>query len=70
MSYKANVVKVMIASPSDVAQERRIIRDVIQEWNAIHAEDRKIILMPVGWETHSAPDMSDRPQEIINRQLL
>ena len=70
MSYTARVVKVMIASPSDVAKERQLIRDVIQEWNAIHAEDRRIVLMPVGWETHSAPDMGDRPQAIINKQLL
>lgn len=70
MSYTALVVKVMIASPSDVARERQLIRDVIQEGNAIHAEDRKIVLMPVGWETHSTPDMGDRPQAIINRQLL
>ena len=70
MSYKANIVKVMIASPIDVAQECRVIRDVLQEWNAIHAEDRQVVLMPVGWETHSFPDMSDRPQAIINRQLL
>jgi hypothetical protein len=60
----------MIASPSDVPQERRVIRDVIDEWNAIHAEDRKLVLMPLGWETHSSPDMGDRPQAIINRQLL
>lgn len=70
MSYTARIVKVMIASPSDVAKERQLIRDVIQEWNAVHAEDRKVVLMPVGWETHSAPDMGDRPQAIINKQLL
>src|SRR5206468_6654815 len=70
MSYTATVVKVMIASPSDVPQERRLARDVIEEWNAIHAEDRGIVLMPVGWETHSSPEMGDRPQAIINRQLL
>jgi hypothetical protein len=70
MSYTARVVKVMITSPSDVAKERQLIRDVIQEWNAVHAEDRKVVLMPVGWETHSAPDMGDRPQAIINKQLL
>lgn len=43
---------------------------MIQEWNAIHAEDRKVVLMPIGWETHSSPEMSDRPQAIINKQLL
>lgn len=70
MSFTARVVKVMIASPSDVAKERQLIRDVIHEWNAINAEDRKVILIPVGWETHSVPDMGDRPQGIINKQLL
>lgn len=40
----------MIASPGDVSQERRVIRDVIDEWNTIYSEDRRIVLMPVGWE--------------------
>ena len=26
--------------------------------------------MPVGWDTHSAPAMGDRPQAIINKQVL
>lgn len=70
MAYTAIVVKVMTASPSDVSKERRIIKDVIDEWNAINAEDRKIVLMPLGWETHASPDMGDRAQAIISRQLL
>lgn len=60
----------MVASPSDVPQERVIVRDVIAEWNAVHAEDRRTILMPLGWETHATPEMGDRPQAIINGQLL
>lgn len=70
VSYKATVIDVMIASPSDVAQERQIVRNVIAEWNAIHAKDRKIVVMAIGWETHSTPNMGDRPQAIINGQLL
>jgi len=60
----------MVASPSEVPQERVIVRDVIAEWNAIHAKDRKTVLMPLGWETHATPEMGDRPQAIINGQLL
>jgi hypothetical protein len=60
----------MIASPSDVSQERRIARDVIAEWNTIHSKDKRTVLMPIGWETHSTPDTGDRPQAIINGQLL
>jgi hypothetical protein len=70
MPYLATVLNVMIASPSDVVQERKAIRDVIAEWDTVHAHDRKTVLMPVGWETHSVPDMGDRPQAIINKQIL
>jgi len=60
----------MVASPSDVSQERVIVRDVIAEWNAVHAKDRKTVLIPLGWETHATPEMGDRPQAIISGQLL
>lgn len=70
MSYRADVLKVMIASPSDVAAEREIIRNVVHEWNAVNSEDRGAILIPIGWESHSSPAMGDRPQEIINKQIL
>ena len=70
MGYTATVIEIMIASPRDVSKERDIIRDVIGEWNAINARDRKIVLLPLSWETHASPEMGDRPQEFINRQLL
>ncbi len=70
MPYRAKVIKVMIASPSDVAPERATVRHVLQEWNNTHSEDKNIVLMAVGWESHSAPAIGDRPQAIINRQML
>jgi len=70
VSYEAKVFNVMIASPGDVASERTIIRDVIYEWNAVHSESRNIVLLPVGWETHSSPEMGGTAQEIINNQVL
>jgi hypothetical protein len=60
----------MIASPSDVAPERQIARDVIAEWTAVHSADKGAVILPVSWETHSAPEMGDRPQAIINERLL
>jgi hypothetical protein len=70
MPYTATVFMVMIASPSDVPQEREIARQVINSWNSMHSEDRKVVLMPLGWDTHSAPVMGGRAQEIINSQIL
>lgn len=70
MSYSAVVYKVMIASPSDVSAERSIIREVLSEWNVVNADVRRQVLLPIGWETHSAPEMGDRPQALINKQIL
>jgi hypothetical protein len=70
MSFNATVYNVMIASPSDVPEERKAVREVLYEWNAVHSDERKQVLLPVGWETHSAPDMKGPPQTIINEQVL
>lgn len=70
MSYQATAYQVMIASPSDVIIERNLAKEIVYNWNAIHSYDKKILLLPVSWETNSAPKMGNRPQEIINRQIL
>ena len=70
MSRQATVYQVFIASPSDVIDERNAIKDVILEWNASHSIRTGILLEPVLWETHSRPQMGERAQEIINRQLV
>lgn len=70
MAYQATILNVMIASPSDVAEERQLVRDAIYEWNAIHSKQFGVMLNPVGWETHVAPEMGSRPQEIINKRIL
>lgn len=70
MSYIAKTFNVMIASPGDVASERSIVRDVVYEWNAVHSNARKIVLLPIGWESHSSPEMGASAQAIINNQVL
>lgn len=70
MAYEAKVLEVMIASPSDVIREREVVRSVISEWNDIHARSQKMVLLPVGWDAHSSPDLAGRPQQIINDRIL
>lgn len=69
MAFTAIVLKVMIASPGDVLEERQAIREIILDWNNINAESQQLALMPTGWDTHSFPLMGDRPQAIINEQV-
>lgn len=70
MSYEAKVFNVMIASPGDLVAEREIIQQCIHTWNANHSEHRRIVLLPLRWESHSSPEMGAHPQAIINRQVL
>jgi hypothetical protein len=70
MAYHATVYHVMIASPSDVALERDFARQVLWEWNIHEAAIHHVVLLPVMWETHAAPDYGDRPQSFVNKQLL
>lgn len=70
MTYNAKVFNVMIASPGDVASERNIVREVIHEWNIVHSMKRNIVLLPLGWETHTSPEMGEPPQKIISKQIL
>lgn len=70
MTYNANIFRVLISSPSDTVKERQAIPEVIHSWNSVHSENFKVVLLPVLWETHTTPIMGDRPQEIINKQIV
>ena len=70
MSFDAQVYRLFIASPSDVAEERDIVREVVSEWNATHAASRSIVLLPVGWDTDAIPQVGRRPQQAINEDVL
>ena len=69
MAYSASVVRVMLASPSDVPEERRIVTEEIHKWNDAHAESRHIILQPVRWETNSTPRLGRPAQTELNEQI-
>lgn len=60
----------MIASPSDLVEERQAVTDAINEWNVHHSAAESIVLLPVKWETHAAPRANVRPQQAINEQLV
>ncbi|MGK2915041.1 MAG: hypothetical protein ACSLE5_11450 [Porticoccaceae bacterium] len=70
MPYVATVLPIMIASPGDVHEYRAIARDVIHEWNYIYSPTTGAVLMPVGWETHSSPELGSSAQELINDRVL
>ena len=70
MAFDSRVYRILIASPSDVQDEREIAVQVIQEWNNLYSASRKVVLLPLRWETHTAPEYGARPQDVINRAIV
>jgi len=68
--HTAEVLNVLIASPSDVNEERAVVERALHDWNASHFSGAGIMLNPVKWESHAYPASGDRPQAIINRQIV
>jgi nucleoside 2-deoxyribosyltransferase len=70
MPFDAKVIRVVIASPSDTADARQVLKTTIEEWNGLHGESTGIMLLALMWERDATPEMGQRPQEILNRQLI
>ena len=69
-AFRALILRVVVGSPGDVEIERKAARDAIYSWNDHNAHHYGAVLLPVLWETHAIPELGDRPQAIINRQLI
>lgn len=71
MGFNAEVLRVLIASPSDVQQERDEIEAAIFKWNSLYAEELNVVLLPGRWENDVAPAFNEKEaQQVINSQLV
>ena len=50
MAKKERTIRVFIASPGDLAVERRAFKDVIDELNTGFGDGAKVKFEPLGWE--------------------
>jgi hypothetical protein len=70
MPKDAHLYEIFIASPTDVAAERDIVREAISAWNRLNTGSRGVVLRDIGWETDATPDYSKPGQEVINSELV
>ena len=70
MSFSVKCFRILIVSPPDVPRERMVAREMIQRWNDINALATGAVLLPVMWETHAMPTMGNRPQDVLNTQIV
>ena len=66
----ATVIDVVIASPSDLVEDRKTVVAVIAQWNADHGGREGAVLIPVMWERNATPLVGIPPQDVINSQLI
>lgn len=62
-------LRIFVASPGDVSQERDIVSVVVQELRRTIGDIRGVELEVVRWETHAWPDVGDDAQDVINAQI-
>lgn len=70
MNKKLTEIKITRCGPGDVSKEIAITGEVITEWNQQHWDALNCALKHQHWSTDSSPDMSDRGQGVINRQII
>lgn len=59
-----------LCGPGDVMKEIQIAQGIVTEWNLQHGESSGFWIKHQHWSTDSHPDLSDRAQGIINRQVI
>lgn len=69
MARTETILRVFVASPGDIKEERQILNDVIQELNDTWSKTLRIRLEFVGWETHSYPNFGGDAQAVINEEI-
>ena len=66
---KVELLKVFVASPGDVSEERQVVREVIDDLNRSVALEKGVTLQVVGWETDARPGFGGDPQSLVNAQI-
>ena len=69
MSQEVHLLKVLVASPSDVPTERSMVYDAIHRINKAVFKKRNIRLEFIGWETDSYSGVGADAQDVINKEF-
>ncbi len=69
MSETRNLVRIFIASPSDVQKERSIVDVVVNELNTTIGDTYNVRLEIKKWENNTYPAIGEYSQGVINEQI-
>jgi hypothetical protein len=69
MAELVRKVRIFLASPGDVAAERKSVGQVVDDLNVGFASARDTVLELVRWETHVWPGFGEDAQDVINERI-
>jgi hypothetical protein len=69
MAKAHTILEIFIASPGDVVAERKVLEDVVSEFNLTWGDKHRVRLELLKWETHSRPAFGQDGQDVINKQI-
>lgn len=69
MPTTRNMLQLFVASPSDVAEERDALEDVVKETNRIWRHKAELNLELLRWEDDTFPGFSTDAQDVVNAQI-
>lgn len=71
MAYSTLVLHLLISAPGDVPlDDMAIIRKTISQWNLNLGRHVGLTVLPVSWTEHAVAEFGERPQAILNHQIV
>ena len=71
MAYPTLALHLLISAPGDLpVQDMATIRKTISQWNLNLGRVVGLTVLPVSWTEHAVAEFGDRPQAILNDQIV
>lgn len=71
MAYPTLALHLLISAPGDVPfEDMAVIRKTISQWNLNFGRHVGLTVLPVSWTEHAVAEFGERPQEILNHQIV
>ena len=67
-NHNMRFIRVFVSSPGDVAEERRAVKEAIDQVNRVVGEANRVHLDAFKWEDNTIPQIGNDPQAVIDDQ--
>ena len=68
-SETVRIIRIFVSSPGDVAEERKVLDEVVARINRTDGQARNVRLEVFKWETHVVPRIGPNAQQVVDEQM-